>query len=90
MSDGDLIVMADSESLVRWATSARKGEKAAYYRGWLMRERMKLHPHEIRGPAALPRFQIANKAWEFMELGVVKLFQKRLGDDDYLYIAVKS
>lgn len=90
MYSPEVIVLADSESFVRWSTSARKGESVVYYRGWLMKERMKLHPHEIRGPAAFPRFQIANKAWEFMELGVVHLFQKRLGDDDYLYVAVKS
>jgi len=90
MSNEELIMIDDSEALVRWATTAKKGAKVSYYKGWLMKERMNLHPMEIRGPAALPRFRVANKAWEFMELGVINLFQKRLGVDKYLYIAVKS
>ena len=90
MANDNVIMMADADALVRWATGARKNDRVSYYRGWLMKERMKLHPHEIRGPSALPRFQIANKAWEFMELGVIRLFQQRVGDDDYIYIAVKT
>lgn len=90
MNTDDMVMIDDSEALVRWATTAKKGSKISYYKGWLMKERMMLHPQEIRGPAALPRFRVANKAWEFMELGVINLFQKRLGFDDYLYIAVKT
>jgi hypothetical protein len=90
MANEEMIMIDDPEALVKWATTAKRGSKISYYKGWLMKERMMLHQMEIRGPAALPRFRVANKAWDFMELGVIDLFQKRLGVDTYLYIAVKT
>lgn len=79
-----------AEELTKWVTSAKLGHRICYYRGWLMRDKLRLMPFSIKTNEIYPEFRLANKAWDFYEMGVVELFQKRLGDEDYLYIAVKK
>lgn len=77
-----------AEDFTRWATSAKRGHQICYYRGWLMRDRMSKMPQMVKGDMIYPEFRVAQKAWEFYETGSVLLFQKRIGDEDYAYIAV--
>ena len=76
------------EDFIRWATNAKPGHRVCYYRGWLMKDRMSKLPQMVKGGVMFPEFQTPQKAWDFYEIGSVELFQKRLGDEDYLYIAV--
>lgn len=86
----DNITFLDTpEVFTKWATGAQRGQKAYYYRGWLMRERMTNHSSRTHGPNAALHFRTCNKAWDFYNLGVVTLVQKRMGDEDYVYMAVK-
>ena len=78
------------EEFVRWATYAPKNAKVAYYRGYLFRDKLTNHPSRTSGANAAPQFKTATKAWEFHRLGVVYLFQNRVDDEDYIYIAVKA
>lgn len=77
-----------AEDFVKWATNAKRGHRVCYYRGWLMRDKMAKMPHMVKNDHVPPEFRTAQKAWDFYEMGSVLLFQKRLGDDDYAYIAV--
>lgn len=86
----DLNKVETPEEFVRWATSAKKNSRVSYFRGYLFKERVTSHSSRKEGPNAAPHFKVANKAWEFSQLGVVKLFQKRVDDEDYIYIAVKA
>lgn len=78
------------EEFVRWATSAKKNSRVSYFRGYLLKERLTNHTTRKEGPHAAPHFKLASKAWEFYQLGIVTLLQKRIADDDYIYIAVKA
>lgn len=76
---------------VAWATSAKPGARSGYYRGYLHRDRvhhqMSIQHSNGYTPDSL---RCAGKAWEMYELGVVTLVQKRMGSEDYIYIAVKK
>jgi hypothetical protein len=76
--------------LTRWATSAKRNQRVAYYRGWLMKDKLCMMPYIASNDMAMPQFRVADKAWELYTMGAVELFQKRLGADDYLYIAVRK
>jgi len=78
------------EDFTRWATSAKKGHRICYYRGWLMKDKLSKMPTLVKGTLSVPEFRTADKAWDFYRVGSVELFQKRVGDEDYLYIAVKK
>lgn len=77
-----------ADELTRWATSAKTGHRVCYYRGWLMKDKMKDMPYMVKTDQTLPEYKATEKAWQLYEMGVVELFQKRMGDEDYLYIAV--
>ncbi len=83
-------LITTAEEFTKWATHAKKGDRVSYYRGWLMRDRMSLKPYQLRLAGAVERFNIAAKAWDFMEMNLIRLVQSRQGTDDYLYIAVKA
>ena len=85
-----MIFVDSAEDFVKWATSAKRGHRVCYYRGWLMRDKMRMMPQIVKDGAMPHEFWTANKAWEFAEMGVVALFQKRQGEEDYLYLAVKT
>lgn len=78
------------EDLTRWVTSAKVGHRVAYYRGWLMKDKLRMMPFMVKNDMVMPEFKTAHKAWDFYTMGAVELFQKRLGDEDYLYIMVRK
>lgn len=73
-----------------WLKTAREGERATYYRGFLMRDREVY----LRGGGFTDSFPPAIKtaiaAWRAYMNGEVKLIQKREGTYDYKYIAIKG
>ena len=76
------------DEFIHWVTTAKRGHRVSYYRGWLMKDKLSKMPQMVRGNMILPEFKLADKAWEFHQVGAVELFQKRHGDEDYEYIAV--
>jgi hypothetical protein len=89
MPDG-LKYIQTAEEFVKWATNAKRGHRVCYYRGWLMKDKLSKMPHMVKNDLVLPEFRTAHKAWDFYAMGTVELFQKRMGDEDYLYIAVAT
>lgn len=63
-----------AEKFTNWLTKAQKGAVVEYFRGYL----------PMDGPLGLDR-----AALEAHEVGVVDLYQKRHGDMDYSYYAIK-
>jgi len=55
-----------------------------------MKDKLSKMPTLVKGTLSVPEFRTADKAWDFYRVGSVELFQKRVGDEDYLYIAVKK
>ena len=88
--DQEYTHIESADDFTRWATYAKKNDRITYYKGLLMRDRQLNINLFGAKDKELPEFQTANKALEFSDLGIVKLFQMRHGDADYSYIAVKE
>jgi len=74
--------------LALWIAGAAAGEMLAYYRGRLAFDTT---PDAIDpAPAARKLRAVARLMWSEQDRGRVLLVQRRLGDGDYLYIAVRS
>lgn len=78
------------DDFTRWATHAKRNDRIVYYKGLLMRDRQLNENLLGNVEGDIPQFRTANKALEFSDLGIVKLFQDRHGEGDYSYIAVKA
>lgn len=87
---GYMVRIDHPEAFVAWATSAKPGQRADYYRGYLYADRMQDGTTRKGGTSVPTPLRLANKAWEFYELGIVRLVQKRMGNEDYIYIAEKK
>jgi hypothetical protein len=85
-----MATVSTPDELVRWAVSAKPNARVSYFRGYLFRERIMNPPSRREGANAAPHFKTASKAWEMSQIGIVRLFQKRVDDEDYIYIAVKA
>lgn len=75
--------MADWINVMHWQEKAKAGEIIIYYRGFLAADKMMKRTSEraiICGSAALLA----------CDKGMVNLYQKRIGDGHYLYIAEKK
>lgn len=73
-----------------WLKTAKSGEKAIYYEGFLMRDREVF----IRCGGFVdnfpPRIKAALSAWRAYMNGGVRLVQKKVGPYEYQYIAIKT
>jgi len=85
-----------------WLEGAEQGESTVYHRGSLAydRDEQMLDPaQEYRGdpprpntiptPAAKAVYALADAVWRAMERGAVHLVQRRHGENDYEYLAIK-
>lgn len=82
--------ITDQDGMLRWLSSAKTGEKAVYYNGMLIAERER---HFAAGGFAdtMPEpMKAARSAWRAYMDGAVYLVQKRNGNMNYDYIAVKA
>lgn len=66
-----------------WLKGARSGEHVTYFRGFLM------HLRE-REDAKLEQLALSNAAWRLAHEKKVILLQKKNGDYDYSYLAIKA
>lgn len=80
----------NSDEMIRWASKAKKGDKAVYYTGMLIADRER---HFQSGGFAdtMPEpMKSAKAAWRAYMDSLVYLVQKKNGSMNYDYIAVKS
>lgn len=63
------------------------GASLVYYSGLLSKDR---GGHGRKRPGEVTVDETANIAWKLYEKGVVLLTQRRLGEDDYEYIATRT
>lgn len=67
------------EELTSWLTKSSEGDRAEYYRGYLLNDR------QVMGKDK-EKLKIAEMAWRAYEQSRVTLVQKKNGDFDYSYI----
>ena len=80
----------DQDSMIRWLSKAKKGEKVIYYDGMLMADTERFY---INGGTTdkLPEpLRAARVAWSAYMNDEVHLIQKRKGFLSYDYIAVRA
>ena len=82
-------LLTTEEMFCDWLAGAQPGQQFEYYRGLLAYDRMPsaevLQPHDRVALVAL-----AKRAMQAAEDGRVALVQRRHGESDYSYIAIKS
>ncbi len=84
-----LEVTVDENAIVDWLLDARPGDRIVYFRGFLGLDRCKTGRIED----AARRRQLVSVAHRIMaaaEQGLVMPVQKRMGEEDALYIAVRT
>ena len=74
----------DYPAFMDWLTNAKPGTGCCYHRGFLMFDR-----EPQRHPRRHKLNQVADTAWDAAQKGWVELFQRRNGDMDYYYFAVR-
>ena len=88
-----LILAIDTARFKAWLQTARPGSLIEYHRGHLCIDRQQKSdaPHnapENKARAVLN--ELATRALRASEQGLVHLVQRRHGDGDYSYLAIKS
>jgi hypothetical protein len=84
-----LAVPLDETGLVDWLIDAKPGDRVVYYRGHLGHDRMpsaKVLDRRVRTEL----HAVANRVMALAGQGLVLPVQKRVGPEDWLYIAVKA
>ena len=82
-------VPLDENGFVDWLIDAEPGDAVAYYRGHLAHDRMP-KATVLSQPARRDLNAVAMRVMAACEHGLVVPVQKRIGPEDYLYIAVKA
>lgn len=72
-----------------WFKNAIKGEKVVYYTGFLLRDREILSHNGLNTENFPDKIKAAISAWNAYMDGAVKLIQRKRGDFEYEYIAIK-
>lgn len=72
-----------------WLRNAIKGERVVYYTGFLLRDREILTRNGLNTDGFPDTIKAAISAWNSYRDGAVKLVQRKRGDFEYEYIAVK-
>lgn len=67
------------DEMMLWLAKSREGERAEYYRGYLLADRQMPNANKNK-------VKIAELAWNAYEQSRATLMQKRNGDFDYSYI----
>lgn len=84
-----LVFAIDTDRFDAWLQTARPGSLIEYHRGHLVIDRQpKLDAPDNEARAVL--HDLATRALRAAERGLVHLVQRRHGDDDYSYLAIKS
>ena len=73
----NLLNMLSGKKFADWINKARKGDKMTYYRGFLFAPNMQ-------------KYSPTQSIYEAYEHNLITLVQKKHGDFDYEYIAVRT
>lgn len=76
-------------NLSDWVASALVGHCIQYHEGLLLRDRSETSSDLTTKDRARIHF-VARRAWIACELGLVHLFSKKVGEDHYRYLAMRS
>lgn len=79
----------DENTFVDWLIDAEPGDRAVYYRGHLGFDRMP-SANVLDRPTRANLHAVATRVMAAAGQGLVIPVQKRIGDEDYLYLAVKT
>lgn len=81
--------VSTEDGFTYWLAKARRGEKVAYFDGFLMLERQKLIMNGVDRESMPQKIKTAAMAWRAYLEGMVELVQRRRDEGEYEYIAVK-
>jgi hypothetical protein len=81
--------LISEEQFCDWVAGALPGQRLEYHRGLLGRDRMP-SAKELPEPDRLVLAAVAKRALQVAESGRVLLVQRRHGDGDYSYTAIKT
>ena len=76
-------------NLCDWVASALVGHCIQYHEGLLLRDRSEISS-DLPTKDRARIHSVARRAWIACELGLVHLFSKKVGDDHYRYLAMRS
>jgi hypothetical protein len=76
-------------NLCDWVASALVGHCIQYHEGLLLRDRSETNS-DLTTKDRARIHSVARRAWIACELGLVHLFSKKVGDDHYRYLAMRS
>lgn len=89
MSDGYDLQTTPSDPIANfnnWLNTSVAGSKYTYHTGFLCKDR----DPEIKFQGYKDVNEIANMAWKLYEKGLITLTQRKIADNHYQYLAVKS
>ena len=78
----------DAAAFAAWLRAVHPGSRITYHRGLLSVDRQQ-RPHAPHDPARAELNRLADRAMRASEQGLVRLFQKRHGDADFSYLAIR-
>ena len=78
--------MVTKEKFTDWLSKSKRNDKLTYFRGLLFAPHLqKLSPMDEKRPN-----KIKAHAWHLYMAGLIELVQKKHGDFDYEYIAIRK
>ena len=78
--------MISKEKFTDWLSKSKRNDKLTYFRGFLFAPHLqKLSQMDDKRPN-----KIRNHAWHLHMAGLIELVQKKHGDFDYEYIAIRK
>ncbi len=84
-----IALIIDVAGFEGWLRAAHPGSRITLHRGHLSVDRQQ-RPHAPHDPARDELNRLADRAMRASERGLVHLVQKRHGDADYSYIAIRA
>ena len=84
-----MALIIDVAGFEGWLRAAHPGSRITFHRGHLCVDRRQ-RPHAPHDPARAALNRLANRAMRASGQGLVHLFQKRHGDADYSYLAIRT
>ena len=82
-------VPLDENAFVDWLIGAGPGDKLVYYRGHLAHDRMP-STEALDGQSRITLQAVANRVMAAASQNLILPVQKRIGPEEFLYIAVKA
>ena len=82
-------LVMDEAAFAAWLKAAHPGSRITFHRGHLCVDRQQ-RPHAPHDPARDELNRLADRTMRASERGLVHLVQKRHGDADFSYLAIRA